>query len=155
MTILLDIDGVMETTPPWRRPELAEDGFMCFNKRAATNLSLLLTATGAHVVLSSTHRVNFSIGTWKQIFYARGIDVNVISKIDSQISLDHKKTRAEELLKWINNPDSDNNYVIIDDDSSIHALPESIKEHWVKTNTLIGFDDSCRIKAMNILLGKI
>lgn len=50
MTLLLDIDGVMVTTPGWQRPELLQDGFMKFKEQAVINLSSLLRATGAHIV---------------------------------------------------------------------------------------------------------
>lgn len=151
MTILLDIDGVMVTTPSWQRPELEADGFMKFNERAKENLALLLAATNAHIVLTTTHRVNYNAEHWKILFQARGLHAKTISKIDEQSVLNPKENRAEELLKWINSPGADKNYVIIDDDTSIHALPEAIKEHWVKTSALIGFDETSRLKAMAIL----
>lgn len=151
MTILLDIDGVMVTTPSWQRPELEEDGFMKFNERARDNLALLIAATGAHMVLTTTHRVNFDIETWKHLFHARGLYVTSLSKINAQTIFNPKENRAEEILKWIDSPGADKNYVIIDDDPSIHALPATIKERWVRTSSLIGFDEASRLKAISIL----
>ena len=152
MTILLDIDGVLVTTPSWRRPELLQDGFMKFKEQAVTNLSLLLGATNAHIVLSTTHRINFDLETWRCLFNTRGLNITSLSKINAQTILDPKETRAEEILKWIDSPGSDKNYVIIDDDTSIHALPEFIKARWVRTSALIGFDAACLQKAMQVLM---
>ncbi len=132
MTLLLDIDGVMVTTPSWQRPELSADGFMKFNEHAVANLALLLEATAASVVLSTTHRVNFDLETWKQLFASRGLEPVSIAKINARVTLDPKITRAGEVLDWINNPRSDKHYVIIDDDSSLHALPQAVKDRWVK-----------------------
>lgn len=152
MTLLLDIDGVMVTTPGWQRPELLRDGFMKFKEQAVTNLSSLLRATGAHIVLSTTHRVNFDLETWKHLFYTRGLNITSLSKINERTILGPKVTRAEEILKWTGSPGSDKNYVIIDDDTSIHALPELIKQRWVRTSALVGFDEACLQKAMQVLL---
>jgi hypothetical protein len=41
MTILLDIDGVLEMTPIWRPVEIHSDGFMKLNEKALENLSIL------------------------------------------------------------------------------------------------------------------
>ena len=42
MFVLLDIDGVLVTTPPWKSVELLSDGFMKFNETAVKNLNLLV-----------------------------------------------------------------------------------------------------------------
>jgi HAD domain in Swiss Army Knife RNA repair proteins len=62
MTILLDIDGVLVTTPSWRTTEILSDGFMKFNEAAVTNLRRLITETNADIILTTTHRITYSIG---------------------------------------------------------------------------------------------
>jgi hypothetical protein len=64
MVILLDLDGVLITTPAWRAVETESDGFFKFNERAAANLAVILTATNAAVVLTTSHRINYSLAQW-------------------------------------------------------------------------------------------
>lgn len=45
MTILLDIDGVLVTTPSWKSTEQLSDGFMKFNENAADNVAILFKET--------------------------------------------------------------------------------------------------------------
>jgi hypothetical protein len=59
MTILLDIDGVLFTTPIWQQVEILKDGFMKFNENATDNLALLYHKTKANIVLTSTHRIKY------------------------------------------------------------------------------------------------
>lgn len=42
MKNILDIDGVLVTTPGWKRPEILADGFIKFNEKAVQNLANLL-----------------------------------------------------------------------------------------------------------------
>ncbi|HEX8428070.1 HAD domain-containing protein [Hymenobacter sp.] len=82
MTILLDIDGVLVTTPMWRKVELHEDGFMMFNERAAKNLAHIINQTKSSITLTTTHRVTYSIEQWKILLQTRGIFPSYISKIN-------------------------------------------------------------------------
>ncbi len=67
MTILLDIDGVLETTPPWKHPEMLDDGFMKLNENALKNLSILHKKTNASIVLTTTHRINYDIDQFQPL----------------------------------------------------------------------------------------
>ena len=71
MTILLDIDGVLVTTPSWKQVEHLSDGFMKFSDVAVSNLATLYKETKASVVLTTTHRINYSENQWKEIFKFR------------------------------------------------------------------------------------
>jgi hypothetical protein len=82
MTILLDIDGVLVTTPSWTQTEILADGF-----------------------------------------------------ID----------------EWVKQFGQNENYVIIDDDLSLGSLTTEVKERWVSTKPLIGFDKDAKEKALTIL----
>ncbi len=46
--------------------------------------------------------------------------------------------RKDEILSWFNDHIIEQDFIIIDDDSSLHALPEHIKTRWIKTNSLVG-----------------
>jgi hypothetical protein len=151
-TILLDIDGVLVTTPGWKRVELLKDGFLEFNKRATDNLIKLLSSAATEIILTTSHRKNYSLPQWKDILEARGIPVNDLKKIDESEAL-HTKSRADEIIDWIKMYGNGKNYVIIDDDSSLDNLPLRYKNKWVKTKPLIGLDDEATNKALHILNG--
>jgi len=152
MIILLDIDGVLVTEPSWKKVEIGVDGFMLFNTQAAMNLAAILSETNATIVLTTTHRINFSSEQWIEIFRSRGISVNSISKLNDKNSLAEMQDRGTEIIEWIERVGYDQNYVIIDDDASINNLPLAIKNRWVMTRPFIGIDDEAKQKVMRILL---
>ena len=47
--ILLDLDGVLITTPPWKQDELHDDGYSNFNYLAVDNLNKLLSIADAEL----------------------------------------------------------------------------------------------------------
>lgn len=152
MVILLDIDGVLVTNPPWKKPDFAADGFMLFNTNATKNLAALIAETNAAVILTSTHRVNYSPVQWLEIFESRGIILKNIFKLNEVTKMHQMSTRAEEIQEWADRKTGNENYVIIDDDKSINNLPVHIKNKCVLTDSLIGFDDAAKNKALAILL---
>lgn len=151
MTILLDIDGVLVTTPSWKQVEHLSDGFMKFSENAVLNLANLYKETNASIVLTTTHRINYSESQWKEIFKLRGLDFETISKLNDKTEISQLLDRATEIREWIKRNPVDINYVIIDDDPSINSLDESIKERWVATKPFIGLDKEAKNKASRIL----
>ena len=153
MKILLDIDGVLITTPGWRVTEKHIDGFLKFNEKAETNLIRLIIETNATIVLTTTHRISYSIEKWKEIFNNRGIPVKCIEKINSVNSISLMLDRGLEIKEWIENYGTGLKYVILDDDLSINALPHEIKEKWIATKSMIGLDENGTDRAIQILIG--
>ncbi len=151
MTILLDIDGVLETTPNWRQTEIHSDGFMKLNERAVNYLSILYKRTNASIVLTTTHRINYDETKWKEIFRLRGLNFKSITKINNKTEISQLLDRGTEIKEWVEQKGKEQNYVIIDDDLSINALPEYIKKRWVVTSPSIGFDKEALEKALLIL----
>jgi len=151
MTILLDIDGVLETTPTWRQVEIHSDGFMKLNEKALENLSILHRRTKASIVLTTTHRINYDESKWKEIFKNRGLNFETISKLNDKAEISQLLDRGTEIKEWVDSNGEKQNYVIIDDDLSINALPEYIKERWVATRPSVGFDKEALEKALLIL----
>ena len=151
MKILLDIDGVLVTTPAWRRSALDTDGFLKFNERAASNLAGIIGKTNAAIVLTTTHRVNYSVPEWIQLFKHRGIHAPAISFINDITSLSNMHDRATEIKQWVEKQDDDLPFVVIDDDLSINGLPTYIKEKCVLTKPLIGLDDEATMKVFQVL----
>lgn len=151
MVILLDIDGVLVTEPSWRKVESEADGFMRFNTQSAKNLADILAQTNAAVVLTTTHRINFTNEQWIEVFRLRGITISKISKLNDKESLAEMEDRGAEIGVWANDQ-QDTNFVIIDDDLSITKLPEWIKQRWVIIKPFAGIDEEAKQKALSILL---
>ncbi len=151
--ILLDIDGVLVPTPPWRTVEQHEDGFVKFNEEASKNLADLLSKTDAEVVLTTTHRITYSVDRWIDLFQKRGIPVTKLTKLNSRNTIQEMKDRGSEILEWVTNFGVNSKYVILDDDLSINKLPDQIRKKWVKTHSLLGFNRECLDQAIKILLG--
>lgn len=151
MKILLDIDGVLVTVPAWRKVDLLTDGFMKFNARAAKNLAQIIDQTKATIILTTTHRINYSIDEWKMLLQTRGIYSPAIEKINDVRDLNCMPSRATEIQEWVDRQ-VDDNFAIIDDDLSVNSLSASIKEKLVLTKPMIGLDDEATNKAIEILL---
>ena len=154
MTILLDIDGVLVTTPAWRTAELDTDGFLRFNEKAAKNLARIIDETNAAIVLTTTHRINYSVDEWKEIFKVRGIHPFSVSKLNDIKTIGDMADRATEIKEWVDKQTDRQPYVIIDDDLSINGLPLTIKGKCVLTKSMLGLDEESTIKALDILRSK-
>ena len=56
--LLLDIDGVLITTPPWKQDVIHNDGYSEFNETNVANLNKLLSKIdNVEIWLSSTRRL--------------------------------------------------------------------------------------------------
>lgn len=147
MLILLDIDGVMETTPSYKKVEFLHDQFPSFNAKAADNLQKIISETNASVVLTTSHKSRFSIPEWKNIFRLRGVVVNSISRLDAN---ENHLSRKDEILSWLQNGITES-FVIIDDDKSLNDLPAHIKQKCVITSPYLGLNDEAAFSALSIL----
>ena len=58
MILLLDIDGVLETSPSWKQPELLEDKFYKFNENSRKNFIEVINKINPEIILTTTHRIN-------------------------------------------------------------------------------------------------
>ena len=134
MLIFLDIDGVMVPAKGWKAPELLQDGFPAFSSQAISVLQPLV-AEGATVMLTTSHKSNYSIQEWKEIFRKRGITIDKLGVLDKNVG---NLNRREEIMQWINiNLDNDN-FVIMDDDKSLNDLPAFLKAKLLLTSSHIG-----------------
>lgn len=149
MRVLLDIDGVMVTTPSWKQVEVLEDHFSAFNKRAASCLQKILSETNASLVLTTSHKSRFNTSEWKSIFKKRGINISKLECLEKNTS---NFNRKDEILNWLQKaPQQSSNFVILDDDKSLNDLPSSIKERCIITSSLIGLTEEAAQQAIDIL----
>jgi len=150
--ILLDIDGVLVTEGAWKPATIETDGFLKFNDRAAACLADIIIQTDASVILASTHRSRYTNSEWQLIFSNRGIIIKAFSTLDDFGDYSNCKNRREEIEQFVQtNPDIAS-YIIIDDDSSLHNLPISIKDRWLQTMPLTGINAWIVQKAIDLAL---
>lgn len=151
MLIFLDIDGVMTSANPWKRPEFLDDGFAMFIPNAARAFKKILTQTHADILLTTSHKANYSRQEWKHIFKNRGIQVAGINSLPENLA---RLSRREEILNWININPVDDNFIIIDDDKSLNDLPPSLKEKLILTSGSVGLTDELANEAIRLLKSK-
>ena len=148
MLILLDIDGVMVPGTSWKRPEFLSDGFPVFSCKAVKALKRIMNATGAKLMLTSSHKSKYDLSQWKEIFRNRDIHVDHIDRLSTDSSI---LSRKDEILNWYFSSDHSEAFVIIDDDKCLNALPENIKNHLVLTSSSLGLTEDLAEEAITKL----
>lgn len=138
MLIFLDIDGVMVPAKSWKNPELLDDGFPAFSLKAIHVLQQLI-AKDTTIMLTTSHKLRFTLAQWKEIFKTRGILINSIKSLDENTNF---LTRKDEVLNWFNLNNVNERFVIIDDDKSLNALPNFLKNRLILTSPMIGLTEN-------------
>ncbi len=138
--IIIDLDGVLITTPSWKVDEIHRDGYSQFNEQAVNNLNELLEDIDLELWLISDRRKNKTLEEFNQIFLNRELKALV-----GFVPIG--ESRLQELQSFIN---PDENYILIDDDSSLHSWRE-LQPWWVKTQPLIGFNSEKLNEAKEII----
>lgn len=151
MLIFLDIDGVLTSANSWKRLEFLEDGFAMFNPGATRALKKILSQTHADILLTTSHKANYSPQEWKRFFNNRDIQVAGINSLPENFT---RLSRKEEILSWINIHPVDENFIIIDDDKSLNDLPPSLNEKLILTSGSVGLNDDLANEAIRILKSK-
>ena len=142
MKILLDIDGVMNKAASWRTSDVFE-----FDHIAVESLKRIILETGATIILTTSHKHNYTLDEWCKVFTLYGINIKIDRLVDNTGNL----SRREEILNWILGS-GEINYVIIDDDKSLNGLPD--KSKLCLTSSLIGLTSEIANNAINILKSK-
>ena len=132
MLIFLDIDGVMVPAQAWKRPELLKDGFFAFTPQATQVLQQLI-AGGGTIVLTTSHRNNYSLEQWKEIFRLRNIEVQNIQSLPPN---PEHLSRKDEIVNWCTMNGLNEDFVILDDDASLRSLPNWLKERFVECRSI-------------------
>ena len=147
--VILDLDGVLITTPSWKADEVHEDGYSSFNEIAVHNLNTLLkNMSNAELWLSSSRRRTKTLDEFRLIFLNRGINFKLKGYLPGAER--HNVSRYEEIRAFLSH-ERMKNYLILDDDSSLENLLPEQKRNWVKTKPLLGFDGEKLDEALKIL----
>ena len=137
MLFFLDIDGVMVPAKGWKSPEFLNDGFPAFSIKATSTLQSLISED-VTIMLTTSHKANFSIEEWKSIFKNRGINIEKIKLLPENFN---NLSRKDEIVNWFNVNYVDEDFVIIDDDKSLNELPNFLKDNLVQTSPFIGLTE--------------
>lgn len=129
--VILDLDGVLITTPSWRKCEIMPDGFSQFNVNAVENLNLFLSNINAELWLISDRRKGYTLEQFKNFFANRDIRCELTGLVPNYGFIN----RRGELEKFVEDNKIDN-FIIIDDDTSLES--SKYKDRWHKTYPLIG-----------------
>ncbi|AFM02597.1 hypothetical protein Fleli_0092 [Bernardetia litoralis DSM 6794] len=133
--IILDLDGVLITTPTWKADEIDFDDYSKFNKKCVENFNILTENLDCELWISSTRRMNKTLKQFREIFSNRNIEQEIKGFLPVT---DYQTPRIKEIESFLENKMIEN-YIILDDDSSLHNLKEESKKYWVQTNLLVGF----------------
>lgn len=144
----MDLDGVMVPANAWKQPAFLADGFPAFSAKATEALRKIISETNVDIVLTSSHKSNYSNEEWMGISRQRGLNIGRIDKLPDNVG---HLTRKEELQNWLRGEKADEDFVIIDDDKSLNALLPSLKEKLVMTSGAIGLTDGLANDAIAIL----
>ncbi len=149
MFIFLDIDGVMVPAKGWKSPEILMDGFPAFSSKAINVLNSLLSESTT-VLLTTSHKANYTIDEWKDIFKKRCINAERIKSLDTNID---NLSRKDEILKWFNGNSISEPFVIVDDDTSLNSLPDFLKGNLVLNSSYIGLTNE-HLESIKAVLNK-
>ncbi|MEP7198005.1 MAG: HAD domain-containing protein [Saprospiraceae bacterium] len=138
MLVFLDIDGVMVPAKSWESPKLLNDGFLEFSERAVHVLQNIISDE-VTVILTTSHKSRFNVEEWKSIFNARGIYIKKLGKLDESL---FGTSRKDEILNWFNLNVINEDFIIIDDDKSLNALPVTLKENLILTSSMVGLTEA-------------
>jgi len=148
MLILLDIDGVMVPAKSWSSPPALGDGFYVFNSKSVAALNEIITGSQARILLTTSHKFNFTLEKWRSIFNNRGIPIKSIDRLPKNTN---HLNRLEEITSWFAASESVEDFVIIDDDKTLNDLPEILKKRLIQTKALIGLNSSHVHESLRIL----
>ncbi len=135
--ILIDLDGVLIITPPWKPDVLHDDGYSDFDAISLKNFNYLIQSIDTELWLTSSRRANKTLSEFNKIFSNRKIVKDLSGFIPSGTT---GTDRLFEINAFLDH-EPVRNFLIIDDDTSLHNLATIRKEYWIRTNPLMGFND--------------
>lgn len=149
--LFLDLDGVLITTPSWKKDELAADGYSKFNDKCIEYLNVLLSKFDLDIYLSSTRRATKTIEEFNAIFNHRNIATTITAFLPENSNY---VSRGEEIENFIQENQLIK-YLIIDDDKSLMNCSSIIKENVVLTNYYEGFNAEKLREAIEMLVLRV
>lgn len=133
--LILDLDGVLIITPPWKKDVMHKDGYSDFDANCINNLNQLLKVVDFEIWLSSTRRTHKTLEEFNSIFENRGVSTKIKGFLPNYSDCKSRKEEIEQFL--LANKIAD--FIIIDDDKSLNGLQKEYKSKLIHTELLQGF----------------
>jgi len=128
--IFLDVDGVLNYSECWSRPESKGKGTLIWDKDCIAQLNRIVKETGAKIVLSSTWRLYQD--HYNAVLYQMNIEGEIIDKTTDLRNFDNAQ-RGDEIDAWLSHHPEVEKFVILDDDADMkHLLPFLIQSNFNK-----------------------
>ena len=104
------------------------------------SIRAIVISQNTQIILTTSHRFRFTIQEWKSIFRNRGVEVVSIEKLPESDS--YNTNRKEDILRWLAQRPSIDNYIILDDDKSLNDLPSEVKNKLILTQSTVGLTEA-------------
>lgn len=147
-TLILDLDGVLITTPSWKTDKVHADGYSDFNTSCISNLNELLSLHNFKIWLSSTRRTKKSIAEFNAIFKNRNISQKIVGFLPVYDDCNSRKEEVEKFILENNLTD----FLIIDDDKSLKSMKQEYQNRIISTDLTIGFNKDKLNEAVLLLI---
>lgn len=132
----------------WKQALILEDGFPEFSLKATRALNRIISVSNPEIVLTTSHKHSYTLSDWKGILERRNIAVRSISRLPENTG---SLNRRDELLRWFDSNSSLDDFIIIDDDKSLNALPNHLKERLIQTSASVGLTDYLADEAIELM----
>jgi len=100
--------------------------------------------------LTTSHKSKYTPAQWRSIFSKRGISVNRINRLAENVAA---ISRKDELLNYFGKRSMNEDFLIIDDDKSLNALPDYLRQRVIQPSGSVGLTGVLADEALS-LLGK-
>lgn len=105
-----------------------------FTEKATQALASLLRPD-TQVILTTSHRDRFTLPQWKEIFTRRGLHIEHLDRLSPVRT---PSNRRIEIQEWFSSNPIPEDFLILDDDKTLLALPDKLKDHLHVTPSLVG-----------------
>ena len=146
--IFLDIDGVLNSKKFFKSDYTYAAPDDSLDPYAIKKLNKIVDKTGAEIVVSSTWRIGKSVDDLENILNRNGFTGHVIDKTEDLIH--ERKTRGDEIKKWLDEHLNIDSFVIIDD-FNFPKFEKYFSTRFVQTDDRVGLSNQDADKCVDIL----
>lgn len=147
--LFLDIDGVMNSASSRKKGyKINKEEWDFPAQPMIDNFNMIIEATGAKVVISSSWRYFHSIESLRNIFKHVGMNCEIIGETPKNTPY---TVRGQEIEAWLKENPQVTSFAIVDDSSDIQPL----RKYFVQTSDLRGLEKNHSLRLIKILNGLI
>lgn len=148
--LFLDMDGVMNSRSSRnkgyqeRKHTTDKEGWDFPAQPMIDNFNMIIEATGAKVVISSSWRYFHSIESMRNIFKHVGMNCEIIGETPKNTLY---TIRGQEIEAWLKEHPEVTSFAIVDDSSDM----QPVAKNFVQTSDLRGLENKHSLKLIKIL----